>query len=141
MVSSCVQVVGSSALVGSIRKGVQPDEHTFNKQQEHALESTLEAALMLRFNQLKSKKSNLLLMSCMMLQQYYQGKEGVPSFLDSRFAWEKRSKTDTKTETQPQGLEDFHKAPTLIWDVEDDHSDMYRSNFAPKNSVSADRIL
>ena len=56
MVSSCAQVVGSSALVGSIRKGVQPDEHTFNKLQEHALESTLEAALMLRFNQLKSEK-------------------------------------------------------------------------------------
>ena len=38
---SCVQVVGSSALVGSVRKGVQPDEHTFNKQQEHSLESTI----------------------------------------------------------------------------------------------------
>ena len=42
----------------------------FNKQQEHALESTIEAALMLRFNQLKSEKSHLLVMSCMMLQQY-----------------------------------------------------------------------
>ena len=51
-------------------------------------------------------------------QKFYKVK-GVPSFRDSQFALEKRSKTDTKTETQPQGLEDFHKAPTLIWDVQD----------------------
>ena len=71
-------------------------------------------------------------------QKYYKVKD-VPSFRHSQFALEKRTKTDTKIETQPQGLEDFHKAPTLNWDAEDDYSD--RSNFTPKKSVSADRIL
>ena len=72
-------------------------------------------------------------------QKSYKVKEDVPSFRHSQFALEKRTKTDSKTETQPQGLEDFHKAPMLNWDVEDDHSD--RSNFTSKNSVSADHIL
>ena len=45
-------------------------------------------------------------------QKYYKVKD-VPSFRHSQFALEKRTKTDTKIETQPQGLEDFHKAPTL----------------------------
>ena len=71
-------------------------------------------------------------------QKFYKVKEGVPSFRDSLFALEKQWKTDTKTEAQSQGLEDFHKAPTLIWDVEDDRSD--RSNFVPINSVIADRF-
>ena len=65
-------------------------------------------------------------------QKFYKVKEGVPSFCDSLFALEKQWKADTKTEAQSQGLEDFHKAPTLIWDVED---------FAPVNSVLADRVL
>ena len=37
------------------------------------------------------------------------------------------------------GIGGFNKAPTLNSHVEDDHSD--RSNFAPKNSVGAGRIL
>ena len=53
MVSSCVQVVGSSALRAAFERVFSLMNTLFNKQQEHALESTIEAALMLRFNQLK----------------------------------------------------------------------------------------